>query len=690
MTLTRALRWCMASAGAFTTLILLTTQSRAVRVFSPWQDDPYDVVISATELLVPALALAIAIRARVRPASGDLLRGARVVLVAVVATAVTCWASVAAGAHADVRGWQQQLLIAGLAVVTLSAVPLAVALRRAGPATRDDTDWVEDFLTAVARLRIPVGWARRLAQVLRAHRILAAVLLATAVSGWLALAEAIGDGLGPRPLQAAAFRVVVGATLLVALLVPVNAYLGLLHSSRPSRRTPVLMAALYGAAVSVPVTVAFREGIGHLLDYPLDTLGDISRLVAWLAAVVALVTLLVQAFRTRGRRVSRILVGLPLVLVVLVVGYLGVVTVQRVLPQDLPAPTGAYGVGRTFREWTDTSRTDPLAPHPGLPRELSVWIWYPTQQGTSGPRAPYAPGQWGKQHIPTPLPGLGEGSFAAVRTRAVDEANVAPGRFPLVVLMPGMGLDAPVFSTLAQDLASHGYLVASLTPTYSANVTVLHGRPVTSTPSGKPDDFDERNAERLIGVWTADARFVATRAADLDRDTRLAGHVDTGHPLYVGHSFGGATAFQACHDDPSCAGAVDLDGTLYGDVVRTGLRAPALILGGDNSCVTGTCQAGDAESQGIRDQTRRLLAAAAGPVWRYEIAGTGHFNFTDYAVIYLAAPIRALFPLESIDGARGLRIQDAYVTQFADQAVRHHPSPLLSGDHPYPEVRALR
>ncbi|MEV0349805.1 hypothetical protein AB0H88_28860 [Nonomuraea sp. NPDC050680] len=271
MTFIRALRCCMASAAAFTVLILLTTQFRAVRAYSPWQDDPYDAVISATELLVPALALALAIRAWVRPGSAELLRGARVVLTAVAATAVTCWASVAVGAHADMRGWRQLLLIAGLAVVTLSAVPLALALRHAGPAARGHTDWVEDFLAAVQRLGIPVAWACRVAEALRRHRIIAAILLATAVSGSLASAEAIGDGLGPQPVQAAAFRVVVGVTLLIALLVPLNAYLGLLGraqgSTEPRRRPPVVRAALYGAAASVPVTIAFRDGIGYLLDY---------------------------------------------------------------------------------------------------------------------------------------------------------------------------------------------------------------------------------------------------------------------------------------------------------------------------------------------------------------------------------------------------------------------------------------
>jgi hypothetical protein len=53
----------LAGAIAFTAFAYVTTQDHAVRAGSPWQDDPYDGVVSFTEFLVPALAMLIAVRA---------------------------------------------------------------------------------------------------------------------------------------------------------------------------------------------------------------------------------------------------------------------------------------------------------------------------------------------------------------------------------------------------------------------------------------------------------------------------------------------------------------------------------------------------------------------------------------------------------------------------------------------------
>src|SRR5205085_7667383 len=84
----------------------------------------------------------------------------------------------------------------------------------------------------------------------------------------------------------------------------------------------------------------------------------------------------------------------------------------------------------------------------------------------------------------------------------------------------------------------------------------------------------QADGDRLVGVLAADARFAAAGAAALDANGPFAGHVDATKTTYVGHSFGGAAALEACRTDTRCAGAADLDGTQYGDVVRTGLRKP--------------------------------------------------------------------------------------------------------------------
>ncbi|WAL63844.1 alpha/beta hydrolase [Amycolatopsis cynarae] len=391
------------------------------------------------------------------------------------------------------------------------------------------------------------------------------------------------------------------------------------------------------------------------------------------------------------RRASRVL----LALVVLIGGYVGYVAFRAAQPVTLPAPAGPYAVGRTILDLTDGTRTDPLAPRPGMPRELSVWLWYPASPGPGAQPAPYTPGAWAGLHLGS-LPGLGETGFGNVHDHAFADVPAAPGRFPVAVLEPGMGFAAPQYTALAENLASHGYLVAGVTPTYSANLTVLNGRAVAATEAGNPpesgaDDLHAAQAQttgdRLVGIWAADASFTAARISALDRETGLfAGHVDAATTVYLGHSFGGAAALEACRSDAHCAGAADLDGTQYGTVVHSGLAKPMLLIGSEQSCVTGTCQPASPGDRSDRDTARALLTASTAPTWCYRINGAEHFDFSDYGLYYLAAPIRSQLALGPIDGTDALTITTAYLTAFLDHVSRGLPEPLLTGPPPYPQV----
>src|SRR3954463_9812727 len=138
--LRRALWWCVGCAALFTAFAAATTQVRALRAHSPWQDDPYDVVVSFTQLLVPALAVALAIRIagrRPQPRLRDLLRGGRALVGMVVVTVATDWVAVGVGVHVEEWDGTGRLLIAALAVVTLAVVTAPVALRRATTRTGD-------------------------------------------------------------------------------------------------------------------------------------------------------------------------------------------------------------------------------------------------------------------------------------------------------------------------------------------------------------------------------------------------------------------------------------------------------------------------------------------------------------------------------------------------------------------------
>lgn len=390
--------------------------------------------------------------------------------------------------------------------------------------------------------------------------------------------------------------------------------------------------------------------------------------------------------RPRWRRVAtRRLVVATCVSLLVIADYLVLVGMRRQTPVALPTPRGPYHVGRLIYDWTDTSRVELLSPRPGGHRELSVWLWYPAASAV-GPPAAYAPGAWRGLHLPEPI-GWFESDFTKVGGHARQDVSVADGKFPIVVLEPGMGFAAPQYTALAEDLASRGYVVAGLTPTYSANFSVLHGKPVGSTAAGNPPDLGkhhgpgEAEASRLLDTWAADAHFVASKTVALDRTRRFSNRIDPANVVYVGHSFGGAASLQACLTDPHCQGAVDVDGTQFGTVVHQGLSAPIMILGSEGSCVTGTCQPRNADERADRAAARSLLAASTGSKLCFSITGTKHLNFTDDAVLYLAAPIRFLYPLGGIHGSHGLTIQSALLADFLDQTSQR-PDGLAASPSP--------
>jgi dienelactone hydrolase len=353
-------------------------------------------------------------------------------------------------------------------------------------------------------------------------------------------------------------------------------------------------------------------------------------------------------------------------------GYIGWVLVKRSEPVALPDPTGTFQVGRRTFEWTDTVRRDPYGEGP---RRLSVWLWYPVAKSTTGRHVEYAPGLWNGLHLKSPI-AVFQGPFSGLQDHALDRATIAPGRFPVVVLMPGMGLSAPMYASLAEDLASHGYLVAGVTPTYSANLTVVDGQTVKSTESANPPNLGETSkgaleaGDHLVTTWAADARFAATTLGK-----QLPNSVETGiGTSYVGHSFGGAASLEACRTDQRCGAAVDLDGFQFGDVVTEGVHAPIMLLGADDSCITSVCGP-DAKNDDGRDRALSLLKASTGTAWCATIPGTRHFNFTDYGAYYLALPLRKFLPLGSVGPRHALTVMNGYVTTFLSHALYRTAAP---------------
>lgn len=360
-------------------------------------------------------------------------------------------------------------------------------------------------------------------------------------------------------------------------------------------------------------------------------------------------------------------------IVVLLAAYVVVVIIRAHQDRMLPRTADSWPIGRSrlvMSVPTSEAGTDRV--------DDSVWLWFPSVADSDRPPAPYAPGLWHAMHFPGPL-GQGETSFDDLSIRSRENVRPAPGRFPLIVLLPGMGFSAPQYQTLAEDLAAAGFVVAGVTPTGSANVTVVGGQLTGATHQGDPPGLGSHHgrpleeADRLVAAWSTAARAVALKV----RHTKIiAGHLQRG-TVYVGHSFGGAASLQACGNDPTCRGAVDLDGTEFGAVVDQGLDRPLMLISSSDTCITGSCPAGATVNPDDRRIARTLLRNSRGPAWCRSIAGVRHFNFSDYGVYYVALPLRRLPALGSLGGSRALQMIDSDVIAFATFANTRRTLPAL-------------
>lgn len=388
------------------------------------------------------------------------------------------------------------------------------------------------------------------------------------------------------------------------------------------------------------------------------------------------------------KRLLKLGAWLALTMTLLAALALIILLVQRSRGVALPAPGGIYPVGRIITTWTDRSRQETLGGPPGQPRRLSVWIWYPALSG--GTALPYMPPEWASAWQADR--GLGSLFFQEIDSIHAHATNAGlasqGGEFPVLVMEPGLGLLIPEYTTLAENLASWGYVVIGLNPTYSASISVLDGQVVKQSALGNiPEEggFDQfyQRGDELVAVWAADDRFAIDQAARMETDPRspFTGRLDLNHIGLLGHSFGGAAALEACHLEARCSAAADLDGTPFGGVTHTGLDRPVLLMlsGSGNQSSSPIWQKSDHDLETIFSQSPQG--------YRVVIQGALHFNFSDYAIEFmpLGGPLR---DLGSIDGARGLQVTSAYLAAFFGQTLKGQPSPLLqSPSKDYPEAQ---
>src|ERR1700691_5704798 len=143
-------------------------------------------------------------------------------------------------------------------------------------------------------------------------------------------------------------------------------------------------------------------------------------------------------------------------------------------------------------------------------RELMVSLWYPATP-SDGRRARYmTPAESELLLASRGLTSVPRDALSTVRTNAVSDATPA-GRqraLPVVVLSPGFTNSRSTLTALAEDLASHGYIVAGIDHTYESFATAFPDGRVTTCLAREARRRSSGSQEQVAASRAADASFV--------------------------------------------------------------------------------------------------------------------------------------------------------------------------------------
>lgn len=392
---------------------------------------------------------------------------------------------------------------------------------------------------------------------------------------------------------------------------------------------------------------------------------------------------------------------------------------------SLPKPTGEYAVGVQYFHLVDEAHLDPFLAGTTRQRELMVKVYYPARDDRTKPYLRYfhnSPEMIRAFASFYNMPGFVFDHLRLVRTHSKeglllsDQQNI----YPVVLFSHGAGTSIEVQTSQSEDLASHGYIVVAVDHTFVSSATefpdriVSHKEATTNFQSAEP-------AEIITQIMADDLRFVIGRLEKMNQGEGAAflkHRIDLDQIGVIGHSVGGAAAYNLALIDPRIKAAIDLDGVVY-QVPEAGVEAlpPFLMLASDGDHVqsiqNGKSLMPPLDELGDVDKSIMLSMYGSEAAYReahdkaqqnvmgligvlraseglYTIAGSDHMKFTDIALFLGIQPVREMLQIRGqLEPARCLKITQALSTAFFDQHLQGDANGMDALLEPYPELKQV-
>jgi len=313
-----------------------------------------------------------------------------------------------------------------------------------------------------------------------------------------------------------------------------------------------------------------------------------------------------------------------------------------------PDLNGKYKVGRRSYQFVDETREEPMTREAGDKHSLTITVYYPAGDIYNVQHAAYLDPLL-TETVKRTVGARSAQFLSTLVTHAYKDAPPATGEggpFPVLLFWPGTLNTAAIYSTILENLASHGYVAVGITEPYNASYAELDNSP------------DPKGPGRVYS-WAADEPFILMKLSELN-NTDLGGVVDVDAVAVGGHSAGGDAAGLATVEHGNVKAMLNLDGA---GGLGHNPSVPSLLM-----------------SSGY-DRDRYT--------YDFRMTGIAHSDFeTDVGLLAEKYPSRIGVRRGSVRPARMLELVVTYSLAFLDKHLKSVQTSLLDGNSTqFPEMQ---
>lgn len=372
----------------------------------------------------------------------------------------------------------------------------------------------------------------------------------------------------------------------------------------------------------------------------------------------------------------------------------------------LPKPSGNYSIGVSYLSFTDDGRKELFDNSQKSFREITVKAWYPSDN-KSNPE-PYflnAEAEFALRYLQFPE------IYKDLITNSSRDAPVSSkeNKYPILIFSHGWGEHYSQNSILMEELASHGYIVFSISHHYECKFSSFpDGRLIfidmnslrfqkimqeQQNPKAMEllqkmynASSDEERIQVLVETsnalptiltespkyWAEDLAFFIDRLKDIESENKIfKDKLDLDRIGVFGMSLGGIATSEICLTDKRIKAGINIDGGLFGTLIEGKPQTPFMYL----------------NSKRFLGYGKLFTGKSTMDCYSLSVKDSDHYNFSDYSVY----PVPSIgFLLGPIDGEKTIEIMNVIVLAFFDKYLKDKKDiDLIEQAKKYPEIEIV-